>query len=125
RTMSHARASLLLLALAGCSGAPSNEEVTLDLFNRIAFLFVHYNAALDHQDPRGLEGVTTELRRLVAAHHNRIVGGLASPDSVTRADAAFALGFSKEAATVAPLAGAASDPDVDVRANAIASLGML
>jgi hypothetical protein len=123
--MSHARAVFVLLAFAGCSSGPSSEEVTRDLFDRIAFLFVHYNAALDHQDPRGLEGVTTELRRLVVAQHPRIVAGLASPDAVTRADAAFALGFSREAGSTAPLVGAASDPEIEVRANAIASLGML
>ena len=120
------RAALLwMMVAAGCSSGPSDEQLTLDLFNRIALLFVRYNSALDNQDPRGLEGWTTEIRRLVAAQHPRIVAGLASSDSVVRADAAFALGFSKERAAISPLVTAASDPAVEVRSNAIASLGML
>jgi hypothetical protein len=123
--MSLTRAALLLAVAAGCSSGPASDDITPEVFSRIAFLFAHYNAALEHQDPRGLEGVTTELRRLVTAHPTKIAAGLSSPDPSIRADAAFAMGFSKEAGSVAPLILAASDPDVSVRANAIASLGML
>jgi hypothetical protein len=123
--MSLTRAALLLMFASGCSSGPAGEDTTPELFKRIAFLFTHYNAALEHQDPRGLEGVTTELRRLVESHHAGVLGGLSSSDPSIRADAAFALGFSKEPGSVAPLARSASDPEVSVRANAIASLGML
>lgn len=122
-------AAALLIALAaagsGCASGPSSEDLTLDLFNRIAFLFVHWNGAMDHQDPLRLEGVTTELRRLVAAHHSRVLEGLSSQDPVIRSDAAFALGFSKERTAIGALQAAASDPEIPVRVNAIASLGML
>jgi len=116
---------LIALAASGCSSGPSSEEITLDIFSRIAFLFEHYNAALSNQDPLRLEGITSELRRLVAVHYPRVLGGLASADSVVRADAAFALGFSREQGAISPLSAAATDPDVAVRSNAIASLGML
>jgi HEAT repeat protein len=111
--------------VSGCGSGPSSQEITLDLFNRIAFLFEHYNNALANQDPTRLEGVTSELRRVVAAHQSRILDGLSAPDPVLRADAAFALGFSKDRAAIAPLATATADPEISVRANAIASLGML
>jgi len=118
-------ALLVALAAARCSSGPSSEEVTLDLFSRIAFLFEHYNGALGNQDPLRLEGVTSELRRVVLAHYPRVLEGLSSADPVIRADAAFALGFSKERGAAGPLAAAASDPESPVRSNAIASLGML
>ena len=117
--------SLLLLGAAACSSGPSNEELTQDLFDWIAMKRLVYNGATERGVRWEIESVSAELTRKIQPNVRRVMTGLLSKDSAVRADAAFALGFSKEPEAIGPLVTAASDAVVVVRANAIASLGML
>jgi hypothetical protein len=118
-------APLLLLAPAACSSGPSEEERTLGLFHAVAYAFEKYNAEYALQNGAGVERVAVEMRRLVDENFDRVVEGLASPDPQRQADAAFALGFSKNPGAQAVLSGAAGAGVPEVRGNALAALGML
>jgi len=115
----------LLLLVAGCGGEPTRDERVLTLFDRIGYLLAHYNTALATQDPLALEAVTNDLRKETSGHFDLVVEGLQAEDVGRQADAAFALGFSRNRAAVGPLTAATASPHAEVRANAIASLGML
>lgn len=118
-------AAVALAAAAGCGGRSADEEATLKLFDRIAFLFLHYNNSLQSGDPARLELVTSDLQRLAQSHFDRVLAGAGSADPETQSDAAFALGFSRNAKAVPALVELTRSPEPAVRANAVASLGML
>lgn len=111
------------LLTAGCAGRP--DDSTLGLWERLAFLFMHYNKAFESGDPARVQLVASDLQRLAAAHMDTLTGTVSSGTPERQGDAAFALGFSKSTAAVAPLAELTKSPVPEVRSNAIASLGML
>ena len=118
--------SLILLALAwGCSSLEEQEEARLRLFQRIAYDFERYNAALAKQDAAALSAIERELSRLVDENFDVVASTLSGEDARMQCDAAFALGFSRNRAALGPLAAAAASPVPYVRANAAASLGKL
>lgn len=116
--------SVLLLA-AGCSSGPDEEELALGLFNRLALDFNRYNASLESGDLLEQSRVAYEIRQLTQRHFDRLVQGLESGELEQQSYAVFALGFSKDPAAIAPLVEATASPEVGLRANAVASLGML
>ncbi len=115
----------LLLLPASCGGTPDGESKALQLFDALAKLMLEYNSAHASGDPIPVEGYTVRLQRLVAADFELVVEGLSSPDVNRRAWAAFGLGFSRRKEAVAPLVDATGSPEPVVRANAVASLGVL
>lgn len=118
-------AALLILLPAGCSGTPEEETKNLQLFDALAKLMIEYSDAHVRGDPIPIEGYTVRLQRVVAPEFQRIVEGLASPDTGRQAEAAFALGFSRNRAAIVPLVAATQSPEPRVRHNAVAALGML
>lgn len=117
---------ILVWSAAGCGSVPEAEQVRVEVFQRISALFDQYNRGLQNRDPFLLELATKDLKRLVPARFVDVLEGLSSEDSVRRANAAFALGFSGSRHAIDPLV-AATDPveHSTVRINAIASLGLL
>ncbi len=115
----------LLAWAAGCGGIGEREESQLRLFNRIAYCFERYNAALDEQDDALKVPIGRELARLADGRFEDVAAGLASEDARRQSLAAFALGFSKNSVAAGLLARAAGNPIPAVRANAAAALGML
>jgi HEAT repeat protein len=118
-------AAALLAGAAACSSADEREENRLRLFSRIALLFERYNAALASQDEVKPLSVGAEISRLVDTNIDAMAEALAGEDVHRQSDAAFALGFSRKREAVALLAKAVRSPTAPVRANAIASLGMV
>lgn len=117
--------SALLTALFACSGAPSEREKTLQLFDQVAYLLAKYNSALASQEGLPLDAATSDLRKVAAAEFDRLVEALKGEDAAMRGDAAFALGFSRRKEALAPLQEAVASQDVVLRRNAAAALGML
>lgn len=117
--------STLCLALAACSGGPSERELALQLFDQVAYLLSKYNAALGTQEALPLEAATSDLRKVASAEFERLLQALRGEDAELRADAAFALGFSRRREAVAPLTEASGADDVLLRRNASAALGLL
>ena len=115
----------VLAALAACGGAPSERERTLQLFDQVAYLLTKYNAALASQEGLPLDAATSDLRNLATQEFDRLLEALRGEDVTMKADAAFALGFSRKREAEAPLVQAVASPDVVVRRNAGAALGML
>ncbi|HEX7899025.1 MAG TPA: HEAT repeat domain-containing protein [Planctomycetota bacterium] len=115
----------ILAALTACSGAPSERERTLQLFDQIAYLLTKYNAALASQEGMPLDAATSDLRRVATEEFDRLIAALEGEDAALRADAAFAIGFSRKSEAVAPLTKACASPDIILRRNAGAALGML
>jgi HEAT repeat protein len=116
---------LFLAALTACSGGPSERERSLQLFDQVAYLLTKYNAALATQEGLPLDAATSDLRKVATQEFDRLVEALNGEDAALRADAAFALGFSRKREAVAPLTKACASPDVILRRNAGAALGML
>ncbi len=123
--MKRVSAAFLLAALAACSGAPSEEDRVLTVYDRVAYLLAKYNEALGAAEGLPLDAATNDLRRLAAAEFDRLLAGLSSEDPVRRSEAAFALGFSRRREALDPLLRASTAPEAVVRANAAAALGML
>lgn len=117
--------AFLLAALGACGGGPSEEDRTLTLFDRVAYLLSQYNAALASQEGLRVEAATSDLRRLATAEFDRLLPGLSSEDPIRQAEAAFALGFSRRREALEPLTRAAASTSSVVRSNAVAGLGML
>jgi HEAT repeats len=117
--------SAALLAAAACSGVPDEEEIADEVFGRISVLLRRYNGALESRDPLMLESVGNELRAEVSADFPVVLAGAGSVDPERRADAASALGFSRNRDAVPTLVAATGASDVETRTNAAASLGML
>lgn len=115
----------LLALLSSCSGTPSEQELALRLFDHVAYLLAKYNAALASQEALPLDAATSDLRKVAEADFDRLLEGLAGEDPERRADAAFALGFSRRKEAVEPLARACASTDAVLRRNAGAALGML
>lgn len=113
------------LAAAGCAGTPSEEDRADEVFAKIGALLRRFNGALEVRDPLMVQSVGNELRTAVTADFAVVLAGAGSEDPARRADAASALGFSRNRGAVATLAAATSAPDVETRANAAAALGML
>lgn len=114
-----------LLVAAGCGGTPDEERSRLHLFDALAKLMLDYNEALARGEPVPIEAHTVKLQRLVGSEFGRILEGLSAGDAPRQAEAAFALGFSRKREAIAPLAAATASREPGVRANAIASLGVL
>lgn len=117
--------SAALLAAAACSGTPSEEDRADEVFERLGALLRRYNGALESRDPLMLESVGNELRSEVSFDFPVVLAGVGSEIPERRADAASALGFSRNRDAVAALVAATGAPDVETRSNAAASLGML
>ena len=115
----------LLAALAACSGGPTERELTLQMFDQVAYLLAKYNAALSTQEGLPLDAATSDLRRLAGEEFDRLVEALNGEDLGLKQDAAFALGFSRRREAVPPLTAACASTDVVLRRNAGAALGML
>ena len=115
----------LLIAAVGCSGIPDEDERADRVFEEIGTLLRRYNGALEARDPLLLESVANELRASVSADFPVVMAGVGSEVPERRADAASALGFSRNRDAVATLAAATGAADVETRANAAAALGML
>jgi HEAT repeat protein len=114
-----------LLALAACSSAKSDEEITLDLFDKVELSFVKLIDAYASQDPARVAREESDLHRLVAANYERVKSGLGSDDPPRRGAAAFALGFSRNPEAIALLLPLTEDRSGFLRARGIVALGML
>jgi hypothetical protein len=115
----------VLSASAGCGGTPDAERSRLEVFDALAKLMLDYNEALGRGEPVPIEAHTVKLQKFVSKEFEAVLEGLGSNDPDRRAVAAFALGFSRNRGAVAPLEAASSAPEPGVRANAVASLGVL
>src|SRR5688572_10129994 len=119
-------AAVAAVLLAGCSSTSDGGPSGQDFRSRLAYLFDQYNLALRDQDIVRVEVVTSDLKRLAAVNFEALLTCLSSTVPQEKADAAFALGFSKNRGAITPLTEAATKAeDPAARANAIASLGML
>ena len=112
-------------ALAACSSTRSEEQLTLDLFDRIEMSFVKLVDAYASQDPARVAREESDLNRLVSANYDRIRGGLSSSDLQRKAAAAFAMGFSRNPEAVALILPLTEDRAGLLRARAVVALGML
>ncbi len=124
--MTRVLAALLLLpACSSCRSGPSEDRKVGDIFDRIAVLRARLDRAYATQEIPRIRPEAVELTALVRANYDRIAEGISAEDRARRMDSAFALGFSDNKAAIAPLVAAASDPDWEMRFNAIAALGIL
>jgi HEAT repeat protein len=113
------------LAAGGCSSTPSEAEREEALFLDLGLKLARFNGALEARDPLLVESTANELRSAVTADFPLVLAAAGSPDPHRRADAASALGFSRQRDAVPTLVAATGAADVETRANAAASLGML